>query len=184
MTFEVELKFLLDQESSVVQKLTALNPQKDSPVHQCDTYFAHPARDFGSTDEAFRLRQVGDQNCVTYKGPIVDDHSKTRREIEISIADGNGAAGEWIEMMQLLGFEPVRAVEKSRTPMSVSWEDRQVVLALDSVTGLGNYLEMELIADEAGREAARDSLRRLADYLGLGADERRSYLRILMENTP
>ena len=79
-------------------------------VEQVDRYFNHPARDFGVTDEAFRIRSVGDANCVTYKGPRIDSVTKTRREIEVSFAEGSDAASQMTDIWQSLGFRFVREV--------------------------------------------------------------------------
>ena len=63
----------------------------EPPVVQVDQYFAHPARDFAQTDEALRLRRVGKQNFITYKGSKIDATTKTRREIELPLAPGEEA---------------------------------------------------------------------------------------------
>jgi adenylate cyclase class 2 len=52
---------------------------------QCDEYFNHPCRDFGQTDEAFRIRSCNGQTKLTYKGPRLDTVTKTREELELEI---------------------------------------------------------------------------------------------------
>ena len=89
--YEVELKFLLPDSREILAQLAGLGAVAAAPVEQVDRYFNHPARDFGVTDEAFRIRSVGDANCMTYKGPILDPVTKSRREIEVSFADGPDA---------------------------------------------------------------------------------------------
>ena len=179
--YEVELKFPLDDFERIVSQIERLHAERGEPVEQRDLYFAHPQRDFAKTDEALRLRSVGRRNCTTYKGPIVDSQTKTRREIEILLAEGETAAAEFRELMLLLGFREVRTVVKTRVPFHLEWEGRRVELALDDVVGLGTFLEMEIITDEAGRDAARDSILRLADRLGLDNAQRKSYLCLLLE---
>ena len=44
-----------------------------------------PCRDFAQTDEALRIRTVGDTSFVTYKGPKLDATTKTRRELELPL---------------------------------------------------------------------------------------------------
>ena len=95
MTYEVELKFPLANSSdvtSVRERIVALGAKPIDAVRQRDVYFAHPARDFAQTDEAFRLRCVGEQNALTYKGPLLDAVTKSRREIEVSVASGLAAS--------------------------------------------------------------------------------------------
>ena len=67
---------------------------------QIDCYYAHPVRDFAASDEALRLRQVGENNYITYKGPKLDTTTKTRREIEISLPDGLQSAAEAAELVE------------------------------------------------------------------------------------
>lgn len=181
MMYEVELKFPLADAARLIPQLESLRAWRGEPVRQCDTYFAHPQRDFAATDEALRIRSVGQQNCLTYKGPKIDPQSKTRREIEVSFAEGPAAACQLADVLKLLGFREVRTVSKIRVPYQVPWEGRTVELALDDVDGLGPFVELEVQAGEAQRESARDSLLRLARQLGLDKSERRSYLCLLLE---
>ena len=181
--YEVELKFPLANPSDVLAGLTGLGVVTASPIEQVDRYFNHPARDFGVTDEAFRIRSVGNANCVTYKGPIIDATTKTRREIEVSFADGPDAASQMAEVWQSLGFHFVREVRKTRTPLTLDWQQRTYDLALDEVPPLGTFLEIELLANENGKDAARDAILALARELNLTNSERRSYLELLLTAT-
>ena len=181
MTYEVELKFPLEEEASLLAQLEALGAVRGAALEQRDLYFAHPDRDFAQTDEAFRMRCTGESNRLTYKGPIVDAQTKMRHEIEIGLDDGASTADSLQQMLELLGFRAVRTVVKTRVPFSLEWEQRSLEVALDTVPGLGTFLEIELLAEEDEREAARETVLRLAEHLGLTNDERRSYLCLLLE---
>src|SRR5262249_22673855 len=74
---------------------------------EADHYFNAPDRDFAITDEALRLRRVGLANFVTYKGPKRDRLTKTRTEIEVPLAEGDRAAGDFVNLLKLLGYRPV-----------------------------------------------------------------------------
>lgn len=182
MQYEVELKFPLSNLSDVLARLMSLGAVAASPIEQVDRYFNHPTRDFGETDEALRIRSVDDTNCITYKGPRVDASTKTRREIELSFAEGSNAADQMADIWLSLGFRFVRAVRKTRTPLSLDWHNRVYDIALDEVTPLGSFLEIELLTDETGREAARDAILALASELNLTHSERRSYLELLLNH--
>ena len=84
------------------------------PIVQSDQYFAHPARDFAQTDEALRIRTVGDTSFVTYKGPKLDATSKTRRELELPLAASDPDGSQFAELLAALGFTPVAIVRKQR----------------------------------------------------------------------
>ena len=82
MPIEVEQKFPVADRAALDRQLAALGFVPRDAELQVDQYFAHPARDFARTDEALRIRRVGQFNYITYKGPKLDATTKTRREIE------------------------------------------------------------------------------------------------------
>ena len=86
MKIEVELKFAVADAVAVREKLNQLGAEFLAPVIQTDNYYAHPARDFAATDEALRIRRVGTASYLTYKGPKIDQMTKTREETEIPLA--------------------------------------------------------------------------------------------------
>lgn len=182
MKYEVEQKYPLENVDLVRQKLEALGSTFSAPMEQVDRYFAHPARDFAETDEALRIRSVGDTNCVTYKGPKIDQTTKTRREIELPLPGGQENSAEFEELFTVLGFQPVATVSKQRRTAEIEWSDHTLTIALDQVDGLGSYVELEIVAEEAGLDAARGALADLANELQLSTIERRGYLDMLLES--
>lgn len=180
MNFEVEQKFPVANLAAAQAQLQSLGAKFAAPLDQVDRYFAHPARDFATTDEALRIRRVGNENCVTYKGPKLDQTTKTRREIEIPLASGEENLARYSELLRALGFTIVAEVAKRRTPAELRWEGRSVEAALDQVAGVGTFVELEIIADQADLDAARAVIASLAAKLGLSSSERRSYLELLL----
>ncbi|MCL4203146.1 MAG: class IV adenylate cyclase [Pirellulaceae bacterium] len=181
MTFEVEQKFSVADIAVLEQRLVESGIKWGEILSQADRYFAHPCRDFAETDEALRIRQVGSQNCITFKGPKIDAATKTRREIELPIQDGQAAADDWEQLLMALGFAPVARVDKSRRCGTLVWQQAEVEIALDDVTGVGQFIELELVADERTLAAACQRILSLATHLGLSGAERRSYLEMLLE---
>lgn len=179
--FEVELKFAVTDPDELRSRLEQLGARWDSPVFQCDQYFAHPARDFATTDEALRLRSVGDEHILTYKGPVLDKLTKTRQELETPLATGPDAVRTCHETLVLLGFRPVRRVEKWRRSATLVWQETSITCAWDEVPPLGVFVEFEIVTDDAGRTAAANTILALAASLGLTQSERRSYLKMLIE---
>lgn len=184
MSYEVELKFPLADKDRFLVALMELGAEPGSEMSQCDRYFAHPARDFAQTNEAFRIRQSGEHTRLTYKGPLLDAATKTRREVELSLADGKKTAEDMTVMLNLLGFSEVRAVKKLRTPYHLSWQGREMEVTLDDVEGLGKYLEIETLAEESDRIAAQEAILSLAKHWKLENPERRSYLTLLLDKNP
>lgn len=181
MDLEVELKFrMLD----AVQMETLLRQRgaiESGTERQIDRYFNHPSRDFRSTDEAFRIRTSGNENCITYKGAVLGTAAKTRHEIEIGFADGPQTVEQLMEVLRLLSFRFVREVEKSRRSFTLKENGRAFELALDTVPGLGAFLEIELLATADQRHVAEAAVWELARSLELKVAEKRSYLDLLLE---
>lgn len=184
--FEVEQKFRVASLQPTLDALEQLGVEVSAPVQQIDRYYRHPQRDFSQTDEAFRLRSVGAHNCITYKGPKLDQETKTRCEEEVGIAEGDAARASCDAIIQHLGFEPVTTVIKHRRTAALRQADLEIEFALDQVDGLGEFVEIEIgvsapSADDSAMDEAKQALAKLALEFGLTEVERRSYLELLLE---
>ncbi|MGC1273158.1 MAG: class IV adenylate cyclase [Planctomycetaceae bacterium] len=182
MGVEVELKFRVADPQGVRDALQRLGGRSADSVEQVDTYFAHPARDFATTDEALRLRLVGDWGGVTYKGPLLDRETKSREETEIAFTGGAADAKRFAHVLERLGFRPVREVRKTRQAWSIAWDQCDVEIAFDDVTGLGTFVELETTSSRDGFEMAKQAVLALAEKLDLRDPERRSYLALLLSS--
>lgn len=182
MKFEVEVKFQVDDLQTVAEKLRALGASPVAERLQTDFYLNHPSRDFAVTDEALRIRSDEKGNRITYKGPKIDSRTKTRREIELSLAEGEAENRSWRELLTALGFRPVAEVVKRRQYWELSTEGADMEVVLDNVEGVGTYVELELSAEQDQLDAARERVEALSQTLGLTTSERRSYLELLLES--
>jgi adenylate cyclase, class 2 len=185
-TLEVEMKFPL-AEGTTWAALTKSLRQRGArrtqvqPRREEDHYLNAPDRDFARTDEALRLRRIGSANFVTYKGPKRDPLTKTRIEIEVSLAKGQEVAEDFLRLLRALGYKDVAVVRKERQIYRMADLDGFAVeVCLDDVSGLGKFTELEIIAPASKLEAARNVLMGLAKELGLTKSERRSYLELLL----
>jgi adenylate cyclase class 2 len=183
MHLEVEQKYPVSDLEQITATLVALGAELGEEIEQADYYFNHPARDFAETDEALRIRRVGSRNRITFKGPKLDQLTKTRQEIELRLGDGDGQAESWRELLEALGFTPVAIVRKVRRPGKLPWKNSDVTIALDNVRDVGQFIELELTADTAGLDSARECILDLAGALQLADQERRSYLELLLGRT-
>jgi adenylate cyclase class 2 len=181
MKIEVELKYPVADLSEVRRQLSELEAEWLATRDEADTYYAHPARDFAQTDEALRIRRVGDRILLTYKGPRLDTTTKSRREIELPLGDGEEVSREWTSLLEALGFRPVATVRKHRIKAMVPWQERRIEASLDEVDEVGTFVELELVVDDAEFDTARATLAALAERLGLKDSQRRSYLQLLLE---
>jgi adenylate cyclase class 2 len=177
---EVEQKFSAADPARVERLIADRGATFAPPLAQVDRYYAHPARDFARTDEALRIRRVGQCNYVTYKGPKLDPLTKTRREIELPLPAGEEGFAQFADLLEALGFRAVAEVRKQRRITHLDWQSFPVEVALDDVEGVGRFIELEVAAEPAAADAARAALASLAEHLGLHANERRSYLELLL----
>ncbi|MCS5617817.1 MAG: CYTH domain-containing protein, partial [Pirellulales bacterium] len=113
-----------------------------------------------------------------------------RRELELGLAEvpplpggprgGQATLDRWSELLTALGFRPVRDVVKRRRPSRVLWHGTEVEVDLDAVAGLGDFVELELLAAQGEVPLATACIESLARELGCGEQERRSYLELLI----
>lgn len=182
MSFEVEVKYRDVDHDRLARELTALGAEADGGVDQEDAYLNHPSRDFAETNEAFRIRRVGDDNRITYKGPKHAGPTKTREEIELGFDRGPERYEDLARVLDRLGFRRVAVVRKRRTSFRLRFEGRDLEVALDVAEGLGEFAEIEAVArDRDDLPEAQRAVLALAERLGLATVEPRSYLRMLLE---
>ena len=166
MLYEVENKFPVDDLESMAQRLIAHGARFDEAIEQVDHYFAHPVRDFAQTDEALRIRRIGERNLVTYKGPKIDQATKTRYELELPLATGGELTQQYVQLLRALGFRSVAEVKKRRRCGRFTWQHWPVEATLDEVEGLGRFVELEIRTDADTLRDSTDELDRLGRRAG------------------
>jgi len=189
--YEVELKVSGDHDR-IRERLDEVGATALGTVTQEDTYFDAPDREFARTDEALRVRRErrpdGDRRLfLTYKGPLVDDQSKTREEAETRVDDEAAIRA----ILDGLGYEAAATVRKERARYAID----DCTVTLDTVDGLGEFVEVEVQRDGAIQAsdaepaeaipALREAAIAVMDRLGLDPDEqiRTSYLGLLLADT-
>ena len=200
--YEVEIKVPADLDA-VRDRLRAVGAEPAGTHRQRDVYYDAPHREFAETDEALRIRHEttlrshstgqpgGDRSegspdttadgsdegstLLTYKGPLLDDDSKTRTEHETGVNDPDAVEG----ILSGLGFEPAATVGKRRE----RWTLGELTVTRDAVDGVGEFVEVERSVDDADEIAAtREETKAALETLGLDPDEqvRTSYLGLLL----
>lgn len=175
---EVEVKIRADL-AVIEPLLTKLGFAGGSSEYERDVYFNGNKTDLKADDKALRIRE--NRNPVTgetsftmnYKGPKVDNATMTRAETEFEIPSFE--AGE--TMLNGLGFFAAGEVEKVR----VHYMKDGITCCLDTVTSLGQFLEIEIMAEKDEYETALLRIRKLMKRLGLDMNDtvRESYLCML-----
>jgi len=173
LMIEIEVKARADHEA-LKKRLKQDGADFERTVEQTDIYFNAPDRDFGSTDEALRLRNEGGQIFLTYKGPKLDPLSKTRKEVDVEVADFD----KMEELIRCLRYKETLRVRKIREIYHLGG----ALVCLDRVDGLGDFVELETLAvDEDAIAQRRDFLTNTLRRLGvMGGLIRESYLEMLL----
>jgi len=156
----------------IVETIIDLGGELLEVENHVDFYFNSPFHDFGSTDEALRIRVKENGPRLTYKGPKLDSETKSRRETTVNVDDPNALK----DVLEALGFSLAAVVKKQRTKYSLEG----AILALDLVDGLGTFLEVELSGGEDWN-VEKDKVLELMARLGLKDLIRKSYLELLAE---
>jgi adenylate cyclase class 2 len=179
---EIEVKYRVASHDGFSHQFSLMGAIPLEAREDADHYFNAPDRDFAQTDEAFRVRRIGEQNFLTYKGPKRDTLTKTREEIEIPFEPGENSADELVKLLQRLGYRSVTVVRKRRQLFELKRGRFTVQFSLDELPEVGQFVEIEIVADESDFEAARDLVLELAQELNLSQVERRSYLGLLLDH--
>jgi adenylate cyclase, class 2 len=177
---EVEVKYRLPDPTAVEARVRAWGATVVADHAEADHYLNAPDRDFARTDEALRLRRIGEANFLTYKGPRKDGASKTRREVEVPCPHGDAAAEAFLNLFGHLGYRPTAVVRKRRRIYEWTRDGFTVHACLDDVESVGRFVELEIVADDAKYDAARAVVLQIAAQLDLGPIETRSYLEQLL----
>jgi adenylate cyclase class 2 len=168
---EVEVKARAPQD--MAERIAALGATLLVVENHHDLYFNSPQRDFRCSDEALRIRIKEEGARLTYKGPKLDQTTKSRLERTVKIDDPK----QMEQILSSLGFALSAQVRKKRAKYSYEG----VVLALDEVEGLGSFVEVEA-AGEGDYEEQRRKVLSIMSKLGLHESIRSSYLELLEES--
>jgi adenylate cyclase, class 2 len=167
---EVEVKARAPQD--MAERIAALGATLLVVENHHDLYFNSPQRDFRFSDEALRIRIKEEGARLTYKGPKLDQTTKSRLEKTVKIDDPK----QMEQILSSLGFVLSAQVRKKRTKYSYEG----LVVALDEVEGLGSFVEVEA-AGEGDYEEQRRKVLSIMSKLGLHESIRSSYLELLEE---
>lgn len=177
---EVEVKVKVEIDS-IEGKLSSLGYTRGTTVYEYDTYFDGKNLDMRAADKALRIRKHQDvetgktKYVLNFKGPKIDDTTMTREETQFEVPS--------LEQAQLvlngLDFFAAGYVEKTR----IHYKKDDITCCLDKVTGLGDFLEIEIMADAASYDDAVSRINDLLVSLDLSMENtvRHSYLSMLQK---
>jgi adenylate cyclase class 2 len=158
--FEVEVKVRIPDVAGVRSGLLGLGAVHHLTLEQRDTYFDDRRHHLAGGDQALRLRVTREYSPggefqrehadVSYKGPKLDQVSKTRVEHVAGTPDP-------VAMRAILvgiGFTNEYEMVKRRELYTLTSENTPIEFLVDRVEGLpGYFLEAEIVVPEASQMA-------------------------------
>lgn len=167
---EIEVKAYLKNKESVVAKLLSLGCELGPTKTQDDMVWVEnmgPLEVFLANKVFLRIRiQNGDKVILTAKKPkaLSGDASLIKREHEVVV----DSADEARNILQMLGLqEAVRTIKKRLVTKYGDYE-----ICIDDVEGLGSFIEVEKIGDEASAAAVQAEMIAFLESLGVPASDR------------
>lgn len=178
---EIEIKIAIDNKDAVIRKLVDIGFVKGTSIKESDDYYTSDYYDVKLRGEALRIRMsqsLSDNSIVStinFKGKRLDGVSMSRNELETELCDGEIGR----KILEALGFYVAGNVTKIRD----YYHKDKVTACVDSVEGLGDYLELEILADsEEKRESSLVLIYTVLDEIGLKRSDTvtTSYLSMIM----
>jgi adenylate cyclase, class 2 len=135
---EVEIKIRLNSSAGIPDRLRAAGFRESVPRQfESNTLYDTNDENLRNREMLLRLRQVGDRNVLTWKGPGEQGPHKSRPELETTV----GASEAMHRIFEQLGYFPSFRYEKFRTEFSDPG-NAAGTLTLDE-TPIGDFLELE-----------------------------------------
>jgi adenylate cyclase class 2 len=140
---EIEIKVKIT-DSTALQEFLRGSAEFRGEQHQVDEYFSPAHRNFLDAEpvtEWLRLRTTDNKQSVNYKNWHVDGDGSTNYcdEYETTVED----IAKIRQIFGALDFRPLVTVDKTRR----SWLYQNYEVSLDSVKGLGDFVEIEYVGD-------------------------------------
>lgn len=175
---EVELKFPLNNSNDLKLKLDISKSTKRE--YQKDTYFVPPHNNYleqKPISEWLRLREGDKGASINHKHWHNYDGEKTVScdELESKVDDGKALH----LIFEKLGFKEIIIVEKLRE----TWLIDDVEIAIDEVTNLGCFIELESKGNFETIEDAKNHLYQVLEKLGadVGTQDFKGYPALILE---
>jgi len=182
---EVEVKYSLPDPAALARRMTELAAPLLGEYRQIDTYFNTRGRDFLASDivsEWLRLRTETipgspAHSSINFKRwlPLGSREPSHCDEYESAVADVDAVR----LLLEALGCTAMITVDKTRR----EWCLDDVKIALDTVNGLGDFIELEYAGDAPTVPEAAEVLSETITRLGMpfGQQHRCGYPHMLMD---
>jgi adenylate cyclase class 2 len=141
---EIEIQVKVEKIKPLLEFLKKQGQFK-SKLHQIDNYFIPAHRNFLNVrpvKEWLRLRATKGSCSINYKNWYFDKNGRSYHCDEFETKFGNLA--QMKKIFKVLNFKPIVRVDKLRE----TWTYKTYEIAIDTVSGLGNFVEIEYIGKD------------------------------------
>ena len=163
---EIEVKAKLSDRKSVIEKLSSLGYIFTEPVKQKDMVFAKEVgtlEKYNSNEVFLRIREINEGKILfTVKKPLTNLLEKYEYEVEVSSKD------EMVKAIELIGFKLAVNTDKSR----ITTRHNGCEICIDEIDGLGSFIEMEKMSENADIKKTQDELFAFLLSIGVKAEDR------------
>lgn len=181
-SIEIEIRVpVSESDFTALRNRLLQTPGLSKSVSQSDDYFSAPNRDFLAPAFPFEwlsVRKRGNRVVLNYKHFFPENVPTTTHCEEVETDVGSREA--LLRMLASLGFQKLVTVEKERETFDANGEFE---IALDRVSELGFFVEVEALKDFGGVELTRKKVHAFASSLGLDVHsaDQRGYPFLLMK---
>jgi adenylate cyclase, class 2 len=163
---EIEIKTRIPDKAGLLGRLTKEGIEVSEPVTQHDQVFGPPEAHGGDRGAWLRLRTETKKGVVTrtftLKKSITNQLDSIEHETEV--ADGD----ELLKIIEHIGFTPYSELTKTRQKAHFG----DIELCIDTVEGLGDFVEAEKLTDEdADYVSVSEELWAVLEHLGAKRDD-------------
>lgn len=146
MDQEIEVKFLLQDYVSLMQKIADLHlPCSQKRIHEFNLRYDLPDGSLVAQKQVLRLRK-DTQARLTFKGPgVMEEDVLLRKEVEVVVSDFETTK----RLLEALGYQVVMMYEKYRANYKLD----SLVMSVDE-TPMGLFVELEGESPAQVRQAA------------------------------
>ncbi len=155
--YEVEVKAKLRDRQAIIKKLKDFGCKFSEELHQIDHIFAPNDVFFPPplNTPILRVREQNKRYFFTLK--ISQSGRQDSMERELEIMDSS----MMIEIMKFIGYKEVSKVDKKR----IQTKYRDMVIELDKVEDLGEFIEVEKIVTHTDMEIRKNIQKELCEFL-------------------
>jgi adenylate cyclase, class 2 len=158
--YEIEVKARVDGLEKVKARLENLGCEFSPPVLQEDTVFVNDEAAITAPSTGMiviRLRTQGNSVALTLKQYRSNQQDCLEKEVLV------GSYAVAADILVLLGYKPCVQLSKSRQTATLGC----LTICLDSVTGLGEFIEVEVISSSSNATEVQAELREFLVHVGL-----------------